>query len=150
MNEHVATTVIRLDEAIAAPGIKELDRTCHCHWEAPNPRCHRPSRPTARLDILLRGRASAVLGPQSLRQPPSEAERQSQRRNVNLNTCCGKVLKLIFTGNPIEPMVAIATTQRLGERWQQDRKLICKCPRRIDHDQTAATERALRRCWPDR
>src|SRR5262249_44256153 len=37
MNEHIATTVIRLDEAVAALGIEELDRTCHCHWDAPNP-----------------------------------------------------------------------------------------------------------------
>src|SRR5262245_49600195 len=61
MHEHLATTVIRLDEAIAALGIEELNGTCHCHWDAPNPKCRRPSRPTARLDILLRGRASAVL-----------------------------------------------------------------------------------------
>src|SRR5262245_65484850 len=109
MNDDVATTVIRLDEAVAALGIKELDCTCHCHWEAPNPRCRRPSRPTARLDILLRGRASAGLGPQSLRQPPAEAGRQSQGRNADLNRCCGKVVKLIFTRNTIETMVPTPT-----------------------------------------
>src|SRR5262245_12824953 len=85
-----------------------------------------------------------VFGPQSLRQPPSEAERQSQRHNVNLNKRCGKVLKLIFTCNPIKPIVAVATTERLNKLWKDRGQLVFKRPWRIDHDQAATAERTLR------
>jgi hypothetical protein len=31
VNEHIAATVVRLDEAIAAFSVEEFDRTGHCH-----------------------------------------------------------------------------------------------------------------------
>src|SRR5262249_10231794 len=38
VNEHIAAAIIGLDEPVAALGIEKLNRTCHCHWEAPNPK----------------------------------------------------------------------------------------------------------------
>ena len=129
VHEHVAAAIIGLDEAVTTLCIEELNDTCHCHWVAPNPKAAAgPHGATARPDIHMRGRASAVLGPQSLRQPPSEAERQSQQHNVNLNARCGKVLKLIFTCNPIEPIVAVATTERLNKLWKDRGELVFERP----------------------
>src|SRR6266508_1767799 len=48
VHEHVAPPVIRLDEAVAALGIEELDRTCHRHRETPFPVVAPPPAPTAR------------------------------------------------------------------------------------------------------
>jgi hypothetical protein len=145
VNKHVAAAIIGLDEAIATLGIEELNGTCHCHWEAPNPKAAAGQHgTTARPDIQLRGRASAVFGPQSLRQPPSEAERQSQQHDVNLNKRCGKVLKLIFTCKPIKPIVTVATTEHFNKLWNDRGELVFERPWRIDNDQTAAAKRALR------
>src|SRR5262249_24243011 len=46
--EHVATAVIRLDEAVPALAVEELDRTGHSHREAPFPNVAPPPAPTAR------------------------------------------------------------------------------------------------------
>src|SRR5258708_3685402 len=82
MHEHVAATVIRFNEAVAALRIEELDYTGHGHRETPPPWLPPPSAPTARR----RGRTFAIgegiglFRPLLLRRPPQEAERQSHRR----------------------------------------------------------------------
>src|SRR3954452_18210006 len=72
MNKHVAAAIIGLDEAVATLRIKELNGTCHCHWEAPNPKAAASQHgTTARPDIHMRvGHRPLFLGPQSLRQAP--------------------------------------------------------------------------------
>src|SRR5262245_10903084 len=58
VNENVTPPVIRLDEAVATFGIEELHRTCHCHWDTPNPKGTSAAGPhgaTARQDIRVRG-----------------------------------------------------------------------------------------------
>src|SRR5262249_7202311 len=55
--EHVAPAIVRLDEAVAALGIEEFHRTCHCHRDYSYPRgCHAagPHGATARPDIHKR------------------------------------------------------------------------------------------------
>src|SRR6185437_8643754 len=46
VHEHVAPTVVRLDEAVAAFAIEELDDTRHCHRETPSPNIASPPAPT--------------------------------------------------------------------------------------------------------
>src|SRR5262249_48404513 len=48
VHEHVAAAIVRLDEAVAALGVEELDRTCHGHRETPFPVVAPPPAPTAR------------------------------------------------------------------------------------------------------
>src|SRR6516162_8041218 len=48
VHEDVAASVVRLDEAVAALGIEEFDRTCHGHRETPFPRRCSAADPTAR------------------------------------------------------------------------------------------------------
>src|SRR5262245_32937172 len=48
VHEHIAPAVVRLDEAVAALCIEELDRTCHRHWDTPNPMVVPPPALTAR------------------------------------------------------------------------------------------------------
>src|ERR1700754_69397 len=43
VNEHVAAAVVRLDEAVAAFAVEELDRPCHGHRE-PSPVCFAVTR----------------------------------------------------------------------------------------------------------
>src|SRR5262249_49654140 len=56
VHEDVATAVVRLDEAVAALAIEELDRTGLCHRETPPRGCSAvgPHGLTARLDIHRR------------------------------------------------------------------------------------------------
>src|SRR5262249_21116233 len=88
VNEHVAPTVVWLDEAVATLTIEKLDRTGLSHREAPYPqrslRC-RPPRHGSSAQHSQSGIASAQR-PRSLRRPPPrEAERQSQRSQVDQN-----------------------------------------------------------------
>src|SRR5258706_47571 len=48
VHEHVAATVVGLDEAVAALGVEKLDRTCHGHRETPFPVVAPPPTRTAR------------------------------------------------------------------------------------------------------
>src|SRR5262249_7138581 len=48
VHEHVAAAIVGLDEAVAALGVEELDRTCHGHPETPSPVVAPPPAPTAR------------------------------------------------------------------------------------------------------
>src|SRR5262249_8650273 len=48
VHEHVTSTVVRLDEAVATLSIEDLPLPCHCHWEPPNPKDLAPPRPTTR------------------------------------------------------------------------------------------------------
>src|SRR5262249_50620052 len=77
VHEHVASTVVGLDEAVAPLAVEELHRTAHCHWEAPFPNTppRRPSGAAGRPDIHSRGKASAVSEPQS--PPPAPIERRN-------------------------------------------------------------------------
>src|SRR5271170_1784541 len=52
MHEHVAPSVVWLDEPIAALAVKKLDRTGHCHRATPSPRLLRRRPP--RRDGLAR------------------------------------------------------------------------------------------------
>src|SRR5882762_83648 len=80
MNKHVAAAIIGLDEAVATLGIEKLNGTCHCHWEAPTPKAAASQHgTTARPDIHMRGRASAVYWASVT--PPSP----HRRRNVKAN-----------------------------------------------------------------
>src|SRR5437879_2517627 len=56
VNEHIAATVIGLDEAVAALSIEELDRTSHGHRETPPPYCSAatPNMRIGRPDIRCR------------------------------------------------------------------------------------------------
>src|SRR5580698_9807126 len=45
VHEHIAAAIIRLDEAIPAFAIEELDSTTHCHRATPYPVVAPPSRP---------------------------------------------------------------------------------------------------------
>src|ERR1051326_4995440 len=81
VHEHVAPPIVRLDEAVAALAVEELDRIGHCHREAPFPNVASPPGPhgaAARPDIHKRGKASAANSLSHLRRPPLEAERRSQ------------------------------------------------------------------------
>ena len=62
VHEHVAPAVVRLDEAVAALGIEELDRTGHCHRETPLPVVarRRPPRRDGSAGHSQAGKASAV------------------------------------------------------------------------------------------
>src|SRR5262245_10418487 len=48
VNEHVASTIVRFDEAVSTLCIEELNGTCHGHRETPFPRWLPPPAPTAR------------------------------------------------------------------------------------------------------
>src|SRR4029077_20811734 len=74
VNEDVATAVVRLDEAITAFAIKELDRTGHCHRETPPRGCSAvgPHGSTARLDIHPREKTRPA--------PASDINAPSRRR----------------------------------------------------------------------
>ncbi len=48
VHKHVASAIVRLDEAVAALRVEELDRTCHGHRETPFPVVAPPSAPAAR------------------------------------------------------------------------------------------------------
>src|SRR5262249_22235538 len=104
VHEDVTASVVRLDEAVAALGIEEFDRTCHGHRETPFPRgCSAadPHGTAARPDIPKRGKQR----PYGLRYsagPPQEAERQSQPDKNKLIQGCGKVAKLLFADEPID------------------------------------------------
>src|ERR1041385_3721838 len=76
VNEHIASAVVRFDEAVDALAIEELDRTTLRHREAPFPIAMppRPRGSAARPDIP----GKSVGTPNHFRQPPMEAERQSQ------------------------------------------------------------------------
>src|SRR5215813_10364361 len=78
VHEYVAPAVVRLDEAIAAFAIKELDRTGHCHRETPPRGCSAvgPHGATARLDIHRREKLRPFR-PRTYRRLPKEVERQS-------------------------------------------------------------------------
>src|SRR5580698_1716826 len=52
MNEHIATAVVGLDEAVAAFAVEELDRTCHGHRETPPALLHRCA-PAHRPDLTF-------------------------------------------------------------------------------------------------
>src|SRR5215831_15984688 len=74
VNEDVATAVVRLDEAITALAIEELDRTGHCHRETPPRGCSAvgPHGSTARLDIHRREKLRPI--------PASDITAASPRR----------------------------------------------------------------------
>ena len=84
VHEDVASSVIRLDETVAALGIEEFDRTCHGHRETPFPVVAPPSAPAARRlgRTFAIGESRRPSRPPSLRRPPLEAERQSQPQGI--------------------------------------------------------------------
>src|SRR5690349_12750061 len=44
VHEHIASAIVRLDEAVAAFSIEELDRPSHGHRETPPPQCSTAAR----------------------------------------------------------------------------------------------------------
>src|SRR5262245_751548 len=58
VHEHIAPTILGLDESVTALGIEELDGTCICHRETPFPVVvpAGPHGATARPDIRNRGK----------------------------------------------------------------------------------------------
>src|SRR6185295_43305 len=63
VHEDIASAIVRLDEAVPALAIEELDRTTHGHLQTPSPRSHAlpplPHGAAARLGIHNRKAASA-------------------------------------------------------------------------------------------
>src|SRR6185295_6705407 len=83
VHEHVATAVVRLDEAVATLRVEELDDTTLRHREAPLPQCCSTTGPrgaAARPDIHQTGKGVGSSAAVISAGPPREAERQSQRR----------------------------------------------------------------------
>src|ERR1700730_8733215 len=78
VHEDVAAAVVRLDEAVAALGVEELDRTCHGHRETPFPVVAPPPTPTARRlgRTFTNGESSGLTASVT---PPGP----HRRRNVN-------------------------------------------------------------------
>src|ERR1700738_2114097 len=81
VHEHVASTIVGLDEAVAPLAVEELDRAAHCHWEAPFPNIPRP-RPMRRGGSAGHSQSGTGIGRKRASVPPAgphrEAERQSQ------------------------------------------------------------------------
>src|SRR5262249_32587294 len=81
VHEHVASTVVGLDEAVTPLAVEEFDRTAHCHWEAPFPNIP-PRRPIGRGGSAGHSQWGKGLGGKrasvTSAGPHREAERQSQ------------------------------------------------------------------------
>src|SRR5260370_35556524 len=77
VHKHVASAIVRLDEAIAAFAIEKFDRTGHCHRETPPHGCSAvgPHGSKPRLDI--HDGPSAAKPALGTRRPPKELERLS-------------------------------------------------------------------------
>src|SRR5262249_35439942 len=88
MNEYVASTVIRLDEAVASFAVKELHNTRLRHRESPQLLRRRPH--ARRLGWTFTVGESVSQRPQSLRRPPQEAERHCQVGTTHQLRACGK------------------------------------------------------------
>src|SRR5712691_3892502 len=112
VHEHVASAVVRLDEAVAALGVEELDRTCHGHRETPFPVVAPPPAPTARR--LGRTFANGERErPHGLRSSAGPHRRRNVKASADENTPnqgCGKVAKALFAGEPVDALRAAART----------------------------------------
>src|SRR5207247_10874168 len=86
VHEDVAAAVVRLDEAVAALGIEELDRTCHGHRETPFPVVAPPPTPRhgGSAGHSQTGKAAA-LRPPLLRRAPTGGgtSKPAQRKSAN-------------------------------------------------------------------
>src|SRR5262249_58634184 len=79
--------------------------------------------------------------------PPQEEERQSQPEENRLILGCGKVAKLLFAGEPIDAVAALARRRQDARKLRQQHcKLAGERPWRVDHDQ-AARAKSRRRAW---
>src|SRR2546430_6521596 len=100
----------------------------------------RPHGTAARPDIHKRGKQR----PYGLRYsagPPQEAERQSQPYENRLILGCGKVAKLLFAGEPIDAVAALARRRQDARKLRQQHcKLAGERPRRVDHHQATPAQ----------
>src|SRR5262245_20675297 len=142
VHEDVATSVVRLDEAVAALGIEEFDRTCHGHRETPLPVVAPPPTPTARRlgRTFTNGESSGLT---AYVTPPGPHRRRNVKASAHKNRLiqgCGKVAKLLFAGEPIDGVAAARSRQGNRKFRQQDCQFAGERPWRIDHDQAARAE----------
>src|ERR1043166_2143520 len=81
VHEHVASTIVGFDEAVAPLAVEELDGPAHCHWEAPFPNIP-PRRPMWRGGSAGHSQSGKGIGRKrasvTSAGPHREAERQSQ------------------------------------------------------------------------
>src|SRR5882757_1607122 len=80
VHEHIASAIVRLDEAVATLAIEELDRTTVCHRQTPSPANASPPTPTdgGSAKHSHRKKASALEASVTPPTPQMEAERLSQ------------------------------------------------------------------------
>ena len=84
VDEHVASAIVRLDEAVTALAVEEFDRTGHCHRETPSPWLlrRRPPRLDGSAGHSQTGKASAGTGLGHSAGLPKEVERQSPAQRL--------------------------------------------------------------------
>src|SRR5262249_61760128 len=88
MNEYVASTVVRFNEAVASFAVKELHNTRLRHRESPQLLRRRPH--ARRLGWTFTVGGSVSQKAQSLVQPPQEAGSHCQTGTTHQLGACGK------------------------------------------------------------
>src|ERR1700704_4943725 len=144
VNKHVASAVVRLDEAIAAFAIEEFDRSGHCHRETPPRGCSAvdPHGATARLGHSPTGKASACFG---LGNTAASRGRWNVKAPADTNIQVGAVKRpeklLTCAGDPIDfGPAAGSRAKNHSQPAEQLRKLIGQPPRRVHDNQAGAAE----------
>src|SRR2546421_835919 len=152
VHEHVASAIVRLDEAVAALAVEELDHSTLRHREAPFPNCFAtgPHGAAARPDIP----GKSVGTPSHFRQPPegggtSKPARESRQQPGPAGKRRAAAPVLFFAGQPADPRLASArsTSQHIGEGGQKNAKLAFKPPRRVSQNEPTAAQTLFAFCW---
>src|ERR1044071_3413878 len=143
VHEYIASTIVRLDEAVATLAVEEFDRTGHRHR-------HPPSRAQ---NSAARGSGAAFTSGEkaSAREAlfhsaaPPQGERNVKASPDSVPVCgeCGKAeteLGRGFAGKPVEPDMAIPGGQCPGQRGKQNLQFVRQLPGWIEDDETAAAQ----------